>query len=75
MTEPHENIKLFDIRPVAAGPGTWTDRLGRDRTPSVPGHEVAGVVSADHPEYKDLIDSRFPGHATVPDRAPRERAN
>jgi predicted GNAT family acetyltransferase len=30
---------------------------------------------ADHPEYKDLIDSRFPGHATVPDRAPRERAN
>ncbi|MGI5191673.1 NADP-dependent oxidoreductase [Promicromonospora sp. CA-289599] len=27
-------------------PGTWTDRLGRDRTPSVPGHEVAGVVSA-----------------------------
>ncbi|MFF5290099.1 alcohol dehydrogenase catalytic domain-containing protein [Paractinoplanes globisporus] len=27
-------------------PGTWTDRLGRDRTPSVPGHEVAGVVTA-----------------------------
>jgi NADPH:quinone reductase-like Zn-dependent oxidoreductase len=27
-------------------PGTWVDRLGRDRTPSVPGHEVAGVVSA-----------------------------
>lgn len=27
-------------------PGTWADRLGRDRTPSVPGHEVAGVVSA-----------------------------
>lgn len=27
-------------------PGTWTDRLGRARTPSVPGHEVAGVVSA-----------------------------
>src|SRR5439155_4282906 len=26
-------------------PGTWTDRLGRDRTPSIPGHEVAGVVS------------------------------
>ncbi|MER7743581.1 NADP-dependent oxidoreductase [Streptomyces sp. NPDC096538] len=25
--------------------GTWTDRLGRDRTPSIPGHEVAGVVS------------------------------
>lgn len=28
---------------------------------------------ADHPEYKELIDSRSPGHATVPDRAPRER--
>src|SRR4051812_24284183 len=27
-------------------PGTWTDRLGRDRRPSIPGHEVAGVVSA-----------------------------
>ncbi|MEU2931016.1 NADP-dependent oxidoreductase [Streptomyces sp. NPDC007251] len=27
-------------------PGTWTDRIGRDRTPSIPGHEVAGVVSA-----------------------------
>ncbi|WP_406108573.1 NADP-dependent oxidoreductase [Micromonospora globbae] len=27
-------------------PSTWTDRLGRDRAPSVPGHEVAGVVSA-----------------------------
>ncbi|WP_127507020.1 NADP-dependent oxidoreductase [Actinoplanes solisilvae] len=26
-------------------PGTWTDRAGRDRTPSVPGHEVAGVVA------------------------------
>jgi NADPH:quinone reductase-like Zn-dependent oxidoreductase len=25
-------------------PGTWTDRLGRDRTPSIPGHELAGVV-------------------------------
>src|SRR3954463_15232528 len=27
-------------------PGTWTDRSGRDRRPSIPGHEVAGVVSA-----------------------------
>jgi NADPH:quinone reductase-like Zn-dependent oxidoreductase len=26
-------------------PPTWTDRLGRDRTPSIPGHEVAGVVT------------------------------
>jgi NADPH:quinone reductase-like Zn-dependent oxidoreductase len=27
-------------------PSTWTDRLNRDRTPSIPGHELAGVVSA-----------------------------
>src|SRR5512138_2896318 len=27
-------------------PSTWTDRAGRDRTPSVPGHELAGVVTA-----------------------------
>ena len=27
-------------------PSTWTDRLGRDRTPSIPGHEVAGVVTS-----------------------------
>src|SRR2546430_331858 len=26
-------------------PSNWTDRLGRDRTPSIPGHELAGVVS------------------------------
>jgi NADPH:quinone reductase-like Zn-dependent oxidoreductase len=29
-----------------AWPSTWTDRLGRDRAPSIPGHEVAGVVTA-----------------------------
>ena len=29
-----------------AWPSTWTDRLGRDRTPSIPGQEVAGVVTA-----------------------------
>src|SRR5216117_2029443 len=27
-------------------PSTWIDRLGRDRTPSIPGHEVAGVVTS-----------------------------
>jgi NADPH:quinone reductase-like Zn-dependent oxidoreductase len=25
-------------------PRTWTDRAGRDRTPSVPGHELSGAV-------------------------------
>jgi NADPH:quinone reductase-like Zn-dependent oxidoreductase len=28
-----------------AWPSTWTDRRGRDRTPSIPGHELAGVVT------------------------------
>src|ERR1700755_1821502 len=27
-------------------PSTWTDRVGLDRTPSIPGHELAGVVTA-----------------------------
>src|SRR5947209_8022322 len=27
-------------------PSTWIDRLGRDRTPTIPGHELAGVVTA-----------------------------
>src|SRR5256884_1874452 len=27
-------------------PSTWTDRVGRDRKPSIPGHELAGMVTA-----------------------------
>jgi NADPH:quinone reductase-like Zn-dependent oxidoreductase len=27
-------------------PSTWVDRANRDRTPSIPGHELAGVVTA-----------------------------
>jgi NADPH:quinone reductase-like Zn-dependent oxidoreductase len=27
-------------------PSTWVDRRGHDRTPSIPGHELAGVVTA-----------------------------
>lgn len=27
-------------------PSTWTDRAGHDRTPSVPGHELAGIVTS-----------------------------
>ncbi|WP_405494106.1 NADP-dependent oxidoreductase [Nocardia sp. NBC_00511] len=26
-------------------PGTWTDRAGRDRAPSIPGHEIVGTVT------------------------------
>src|SRR5437773_10157752 len=29
-----------------AWPSTWTDRLDRDRTLSIPGHELGGVVTA-----------------------------
>src|ERR671932_1116459 len=27
-------------------PSAWTDRRNRDRTPSIPGHELAGVVTS-----------------------------
>ncbi|KRA35831.1 NADPH:quinone reductase [Rhodanobacter sp. Root627] len=27
-------------------PSTWTDRLDRSRTPTIPGHELAGVITA-----------------------------
>jgi NADPH:quinone reductase-like Zn-dependent oxidoreductase len=55
LTElPHPQASENDVivRVHAAGftpgeldwPATWTDRAGRDRTPSVPGHELSGVV-------------------------------
>src|SRR5215475_5545990 len=52
--EPHAAINDVVVQVHASGftsgeltwPSTWTDRLGRDRTPSVPGQEVAGVVTA-----------------------------
>jgi NADPH:quinone reductase-like Zn-dependent oxidoreductase len=50
--EPAGNDVLVEVHASGFTPGeltwpsTWTDRLGRDRTPSVPGHELAGVVTA-----------------------------
>jgi len=52
MPYPHAAENDVIVRVYAAGftpgeldwPGTWTDRAGRDRTPSVPGHELSGVV-------------------------------
>ncbi|WP_413798307.1 NADP-dependent oxidoreductase [Streptomyces iranensis] len=52
MPYPHAAENDVIVRVHAAGftpgeldwPGTWTDRAGRDRTPSVPGHELSGVV-------------------------------
>ena len=52
--EPEPAINEVVVRVHASGftsgelawPSTWTDRLGRDRTPSIPGHELAGVVTA-----------------------------
>jgi NADPH:quinone reductase-like Zn-dependent oxidoreductase len=51
---PHAAENDVVVRVRAAGftrgeldwPATWTDRAGRDRTPSVPGHELSGVVDA-----------------------------
>jgi len=53
-SEPHPAINDVVVQVHASGfvpteltwPSTWTDRVGRDRTPSVPGHELAGVVTA-----------------------------
>jgi NADPH:quinone reductase-like Zn-dependent oxidoreductase len=33
------------VQTELAWPSTWTDHRGRDRTPSVPGHELAGIVA------------------------------
>ncbi|GHA70924.1 NADPH:quinone reductase [Streptomyces tauricus] len=53
LPPPHAAENDVILRVHAAGftrgeldwPATWTDRAGRDRTPSVPGHEVSGVVT------------------------------
>jgi len=50
---PHASENDVIVRVHAAGftpgeldwPGTWADRAGHDRTPSVPGHELSGVVA------------------------------
>jgi NADPH:quinone reductase-like Zn-dependent oxidoreductase len=52
--EPQPAINDVVVRVQASGfvntelawPSTWADRLGRDRTPTIPGHELAGVVTA-----------------------------
>ena len=50
--EPQASINDVVVQVYASGfvntelgwPSTWTDRLDRDRTPSIPGHELAGVA-------------------------------
>src|SRR6201994_994401 len=52
--EPSAAINDVIVRILASGfvptemswPSAWIDRVGRDRTPSIPGHELAGVVTA-----------------------------
>jgi NADPH:quinone reductase-like Zn-dependent oxidoreductase len=52
--EPQPAINDVVVQVHAAGfvntelgwPSTWADRSGRGRTPSIPGHELAGVVTA-----------------------------
>ena len=51
--DPHASENDVIVRVHASGfttgeltwPATWADRAGRDRTPSVPGHELSGVVA------------------------------
>ncbi len=53
VSYPHAAENDVIVRVHAAGftpgelewPGTWADRSGRGRSPSIPGHEVAGVVA------------------------------
>lgn len=53
MPYPHAAENDVIVRVHAAGftpgeldwPATWTDRVGRDRAPTIPGHEVSGVVA------------------------------
>ncbi|MEU8619389.1 NADP-dependent oxidoreductase [Streptomyces sp. NPDC048623] len=53
LPHPHAAENDVIVKVHAAGftpgeltwPATWTDRAGRDRTPSVPGHELSGVVT------------------------------
>jgi hypothetical protein len=42
---PAHCLEFGRIAEVLEWPATWTDRAGRDRTPSVPGHELSGVVA------------------------------
>ncbi|HEY3087133.1 MAG TPA: NADP-dependent oxidoreductase, partial [Jatrophihabitantaceae bacterium] len=52
--EPPAAINDVVVQAYASGfvptelewPSTWTDRVDRDRTPSIPGHELAGVISS-----------------------------
>src|SRR5512147_2300647 len=52
--EPHAAIGDVVVQVHASGfvgtelawPSTWSDRLDRDRAPVIPGHELAGVVTA-----------------------------
>ncbi len=52
--EPHAAINDVVVQIHASGfvpteltwPSTWTDRLDRNRSPSIPGHELAGEVIA-----------------------------
>jgi NADPH:quinone reductase-like Zn-dependent oxidoreductase len=52
--EPQAMINDVVVQVYASGfvpteltwPSTWINRTGRERTPSIPGHELAGVVTA-----------------------------
>jgi NADPH:quinone reductase-like Zn-dependent oxidoreductase len=54
LPEPQPSINDVVVQVYASGfvntelgwPSTWADRANRDRTPSIPGHELAGVVTA-----------------------------
>src|SRR3569833_3920736 len=52
MPSPAINDVIVEVRasgfvpPELTWPSTWVDRQDRDRSPTIPGHELAGVVTA-----------------------------
>src|SRR5262245_53008441 len=46
MTKSSERRSSGFVPTELTWPSTWTDRRDRDRTPSIPGHDLAGVVTA-----------------------------
>jgi hypothetical protein len=61
--EPKASLNDVVVQVYASGftpyeltwPSTWVDRIGRDRTPSIPGHEVAVWLPLSVMEQQDCL--------------------
>src|SRR2546422_663547 len=74
--EPQPSINDVVVQVYASGfvntelgwPSTWTDRLDRDRTPSIPGHELAGAVGSMVTQLARLAGAYVIGTGRAADR-------